>query len=103
MRFLFAVIFSFSIFSAQAAEPAVRHMPVIKKAKLLRSNPHRFTAINFAGVHPWDAADDEDIIPQRRYRFELKSDSDNELSDYVAVRLAVARARAMKKYQETWV
>ena len=27
---------------------------------------------------------------------------DNELSDYVAVRLAVARAKALQKYNEKW-
>jgi hypothetical protein len=29
-------------------------------------------------------------------------DNDEELSDYIMVRLAVAREKAMKKYQETW-
>lgn len=97
MRFLFAVIISFSIFSAQAAEPVPK--PVIKKAKLLRSNPHRFTAITIAGQNPWMVIDDEDIIPQRRYRFELKDDN-TDLSDYVRFRLWLARQLAMKKFAE---
>lgn len=102
MRFLFAVIFSLSIFSVQASEPVAQPMikPVIKKAKLLRSNPHRYTAIHFAGVNPWDAIDDEDILPQRRYRFELKDDME-ELSEHVRFRLWLARQLAMKKFVET--
>jgi hypothetical protein len=98
MRLLLVLIISFSFLSAQAAEPVIK--PVIKKTKLLRSNPHRFTAINFAGTNPWDTVEDEDIIPTRRYRFELKPDSE-ELSSHVRFRLWLARQLAMKKFVET--
>lgn len=97
MRLLLALILSCSLFSAQAAEPVPK--PVIKKAKLLRSNPYRFASIRIAGNSPWTVIDDEDMIPQRRYRFKLESD-DNELSDYVKTRLLIARTRALKKYLE---
>ena len=99
MRFLFALIISFSLFSsAQAAEPTVK--PVIKKAKLLRSNPYRFTAIALMGQNPWLVIDDEDIIPQRKYRFKLEPDSE-ELSDHVRFRLWLARQLALKRFVET--
>lgn len=98
MRFLFALIISLSFFSAQAAEPVTK--PVIKKTKLLRSNPHRFTAINFAGANPWDTVDDEDILPTRRYRFKLEPDSE-ELSEHVRFRLWLARQLALKRFVET--
>lgn len=98
MRLLLVLIISLFCFSAQAAEPVSK--PVIKKAKLLRSNPHRFTAIHFAGVNPWDAIDDEDILPTRRYRFKLEPDSE-ELSDHVLFRLWLARQLALKKFVET--
>ena len=97
MRFLLALIISFSLFSAHAAEPVTK--PVIKKTKLLRSNPHRFTAINFAGTNPWDTVEDEDIIPQRKYRFKLEPD--NDLSDHVRFRLWLARQLALKKFAQT--
>ena len=104
MRLIVAVLFAVLSFPAQARSEHVvaetRPTPVIKKPKLLRSNPHRYTAINLAGADPWQTVDDEDIMPQRRYRLELKPDSDDELSDYVQVRLAVARARAMSRYRE---
>ena len=100
MRLLLALIISLCFFSAQAAEPVVKHGPVIKKAKLLRSNPHRFTAIRLMGQNPWTVVDDEDIIPQRKYRFKLESDSD-ELSEHVRFRLWLARHLALKKFVET--
>lgn len=98
MRFLLALIISFSFFSAQAAEPVSK--PMIKKVKLLRSNPHRFTAIRLMGENPWTVIDDEDIIPQRKYRFKLEQDSD-ELSEHVRFRLWLARQLALKKFVET--
>ena len=100
MRLLLALIISLSFFSAQAAEPVSK--PVIRKAKLLRSNPHRYTAIRFAGTNPWTEVDDEDIVNQRRYRSKLEKDIDSdELSDYVRTRLLIARTRALKKFAET--
>ena len=107
MRIIVAVVFATLCFSSWGETLVVRTpsqsvtvKPVIKKAKLLRSNPHRYTAINFAGVNPWDAIDDEDILPQRRYRFELKDDIE-ELSEHVRFRLWLARQLAMKKFAET--
>lgn len=105
MRIIVAFVLAVMTFSVQAkpanlseSKPAV----AIKKPKLLRSNPHRYITINFAGVHPWDAVDDEDILPQRRYRFKLEpAEADDELSDYVRLRLLIARARALKKFVET--
>jgi hypothetical protein len=76
--------------------------PVIRKVKLLRSNPHRFTAIRFAGTNPWAEVDDEDVIPQRRHRSQLEQEIDHDdLSDHVRTRLLIARVRALKKFAET--
>jgi hypothetical protein len=103
MRLLLILIISFSFFSAQASEPITKSVitkPVIKKTKLLRSNPHRFTAIRLMGQNPWTVVDDEDIIPQRKYRFKLEPDSD-ELSEHVRFRLWLARHLALKKFVET--
>lgn len=102
VAFLFAV-FSFSSYGETliVRTPHAIVKPVIKKVKLLRSNPHRYTAIHFAGTNPWVEIDDEDIIPQRRHRSKLEKDIDNdELSDYVKTRLLIARTRALKKYLE---
>ena len=73
------------------------------KAKLLRSNPHRFTTIRLQGTNPYDAPDDEFLCSStsRRPKVAPPTDpSDDELSAYVQVRLAVARARAMARYRE---
>jgi len=106
MRIIIGILFVALSFSAWAAPKAAtmseaKHTATIKKPKLLRSNPHRYTAINFAGVDPWDAVDDEDIMPQRRYRFKLEPAESDELSDYVQLRLLIARTRALKKFAET--
>ena len=77
--------------------------PRVPKVKLLRSNPHRFTAIRFQGTNPYDAPDDEFLCSStsRRPRIAPPADPlDDELSEYVQVRLAVARARAMARYRE---
>jgi len=78
------------------------HQPRVPRVKLLRSNPHRFTAIRLQGTNPYDAPDDEFLCSStsRRPKLAPPTESDDELSDYVQVRLAVARARAMARYRE---
>ena len=87
-----------------SADHSVRaHQPRVPKIKLLRSNPHRFTAIRFQGTDPYDAPDDDYICSgsSRRPKLAPPTDpADDELSEYVQVRLAVARARAMQKYRQ---
>ena len=75
--------------------------PRVPRIKLLRSNPHRFTAIRLQGTNPYDAPDDEFLCSStsRRPKIAPPTDSDDELSAYVQVRLAVARAKAMQKYR----
>jgi hypothetical protein len=77
--------------------------PRVPRIKLLRSNPHRFTAIRLQGTDPYDAPDDDFICAgsARRPKVAPAADPpDDELSEYVQVRLAVARARAMARYRE---
>jgi len=102
MRFIIAIFICVFSVSSWAAEPttAATHLAPIKKPKLLRSNPHRFAAINFAGTNPWAVVDDEDIITQRRYRFKLEPDS-GEFSEHVLFRLWLARHLALKRFVET--
>ena len=79
--------------------------PRVPRIKLLRSNPHRLTTIRLQGTDPYDAPDDDYICSAMARRPKIVNPDnavDNEVSDYVAVRLAVARARAMQKYRETW-
>ena len=82
----------------ESVRPVVR-LPA--KPKLLRSNPHRFTAIRLADSDPWVTPDDEMLAPaQRRYRYpDLQQD--DQVSDYVAMRLWLARQLAIQKYLET--
>jgi hypothetical protein len=79
--------------------------PAIKKPKLLRSNPHRFTAIRLAGLDPVYVIDDEDLYTFWRRpwvpKFQPNLDQDDEeLSDYVKTRVLIARVRALQKYHE---
>ena len=79
------------------------HLPRVPRGKLLRSNPHRFTAIRLQGTDPYDAPDDDYICSSTARRPKVVApptdQPDDELSDYVQVRLAVARARAMARYR----
>ena len=87
-----------------SADHSVRaHLPRVPKVKLLRSNPHRFTAIRLQGTDPYDAPDDDFLCSSssRRPKVAPPTDSvDDDVSEYVSVRLAVARARAMARYRE---
>ena len=79
------------------------HMPRVPRNKILRSNPHRFTAIRLQGTDPYDAPDDDYICSGSARRPKVAppaEQSDDELSEYIQVRLAVARARAMARYRE---
>lgn len=84
-------------------ESVLRDVRLPPKPKLLRSNPYRFAAIRLTDADPWAVPDDEDMITDRhRVRVVREFDWDADVSDEVAVRLAVARARALAKYRETW-
>jgi hypothetical protein len=76
--------------------------PRIPKPKLLRSNPHRFSAIRLAGADPADVVDDEDLIFGRRKDLKLDAEQDQDISDYAKTRLLIARIRALEKYREKW-
>jgi hypothetical protein len=105
---IIAAILSTSAFAQVSVHVSVdhsirMHQPRVPKVKLLRSNPHRFTAIRLQGTDPYDAPDDDYICSgsARRPKLAPPADSvDDELSEYVQVRLAVARARAMARYRE---
>ena len=76
-------------------------LPRIPKQKLLRSNPLRKSLI-LGGSDPVNVIDDEDLITGYRRRDLDKSDKiqPDDISDYVLVRLAVARAKAMAAYRK---
>jgi hypothetical protein len=109
---LLAILIAVSIFAVEPVSASMTtkhdvtkaHLPRIPRVKLLRSNPHRFTAIRLQGTNPYDAPDDDFLCSSSARKPKVINfepvDDDEELSDYVAVRLAVARARAMQKYRE---
>jgi hypothetical protein len=111
MKFV-AILIAVSVFAAEPAGASMAikhdvtraHLPRIPRVKLLRSNPHRFTAIRLQGTDPYDAPDDDFLCASSARKPKVVNpdpvDDDEELSDYVSVRLAVARARAMQKYRE---
>jgi hypothetical protein len=74
----------------------------IKKPKLLRSNPYRFTSIRIQGALPGEVLVDDEALYVGRRRPEIVHDLDHELSDYVQTRLLLARMLAIKKYHEKW-
>ena len=76
----------------------------IKKPKLLRSNPYRLIAIRTWGLDPNKVlVDDEDIIVNsRRIVLKVENSIDEELTDYLKMRLFLAREIAMSKYREIY-
>ena len=87
-------------------QPSLLQKPKIKKPKLLRSNPYRLTAIRIWGLDPNKVLiDDEDILVNSRriiLKIETSLHDDEELSDYVQLRLFLAREMAMSKYREIY-
>ena len=84
--------------------PKVQRVRLPPKPKLLRSNPNRFTSIRLQGSDPYDAPDDEFLCSSLARKPRVQSvhpDLDEEeLSDYVKIRLLIARVRALEKYRE---
>ena len=80
--------------------------PTIKKLKLLRSNPYRLIAIKTWGLDPNNVLiGDEDILVNSRriiLKIETSLINDEELTDYVQLRLFLARELAMSKYREIY-
>ena len=83
----------------------LKQSPPIKKPKLLRSNPLRFTLIRLKGSDPRDVLiDDEDICVLDR-RIELVKNvkiyrPNEDLPPDITKRLALARSKAMARYHE---
>jgi len=84
----------------------VQQKLTIKKPKLLRSNPYRLTSIRTLGIDPnLVLIDDEDILVNSCriiLKIETSLHDDEELSDYIQLRLFLAREMAMSKYREIY-
>jgi len=78
----------------------------IKKPKLLRSNPYRLIAIRTWGIDPNKVlVDDEDILVNSRriiLKIETSLHDDEELTDYLKLRLLLSRELAISKYREIY-
>jgi hypothetical protein len=84
-------------------QPSLLQKPKIKKPKLLRSNPYRLSVIRFWGVDSYEILiDDEDILVNSRRIVGKTVQDDEELSDYVNLRLLMIRNLAMSKYREIY-
>ena len=85
---------------------SAHHVRIPPKVKLLRSNPHRLTAIRFRDVDPLDAPDDEYILNTAQRRLKpvplAPWDDGKPISSYAETRLRLARHFALKRHQETW-
>lgn len=83
---------------------SAHHVRIPPKVKLLRSNPHRLTAIRFRDADPVDAPDDEYIINTQVRRLEPAPlapwDDGEPISSYAETRLLLARHFAVKRARE---
>ena len=78
----------------------------IKKPKLLRSNPYRLIAIRTWGLDPNNVliGDEDILVNSRRIILQIETSliNDEELTDYVKLRLFLSREMAMSKYREIY-
>ena len=83
---------------------SVHPVRIPPKVKLLRSNPHRFTAIRFGNANPVDAPDDEYVINTQARRPKIAPlapwDDGEPISSYAETRLLLARYFAIKRHRE---
>jgi hypothetical protein len=83
---------------------SAHHVRIPPKVKLLRSNPHRLTAIRFQDVDPIDAPDDEYMVPGTARRPKVAPlaawDDGEPISSYAETRLLLARHFALKRARE---
>jgi hypothetical protein len=78
-----------------------------QQPKLLRSNPTKFSLFVLDDNDDDTDLDDDSLITGYRRKDVDKSNNlqpepEEELSDYVTVRLILARAKALAKYNETY-
>jgi len=72
----------------------------IPKPKLFRSNPHKLLTI-LINPDSDTYVDDDGIILGRRRTIKIVDEKEEELSDYVKVRLALARMKALETYRKS--
>lgn len=83
---------------------SLQEKPRIKKPKLLRSNTIRYYLINYQGWNPSELLiEDEDIILNNRRLRIIDLKIVDKLSEYVKLRLWLARQLALLKFDEKWV
>jgi hypothetical protein len=73
---------------------------VPRRAKLLRSNPHHKLVLVIDDED--DDIDDGELAPFYRRPKLVKEPESDEVSDYVAIRLAVIRAKTLQKHRELY-
>ena len=87
--------------TAMSTPNAPGHVKIrrIPKPKLFRSNPHKLITIL---INPDSDTyiDDDGIIIGRRRTVKVEEEKEVELSDYVKIRLALARMKAMEAYRK---
>ena len=72
----------------------------IPKPKLFRSNPHKLLTI-LANPDSDTYINDDGIILGRRRTIKIVYEKEQELSDYVKIRLLVARMKALEVYRKS--
>ena len=72
----------------------------IPKPKLFRSNPHKLLTI-LASPDSDTYINDDGIILGRRRTIKIVDEKEQELSDYVKIRLLVARMKALEVYRKS--
>jgi hypothetical protein len=72
----------------------------IPKPKLFRSNPHKLLTI-LANPDSDIYINDDGIIHGRRRSTKIVDEKEQELSDYVKIRLLVARLKALEVYRKS--
>ena len=81
-----------------AIQNAHTHAVTTKKKPRLKSR------IVLAPINPVEEyiVDDDIVLGRNRNRLEIINEQEEELSDYVKIRLMVARMKALEKYKQVW-
>jgi hypothetical protein len=74
------------------------HVAITKKKPRLKSR------VILAPINPEEefVVDDDLVLGRNRNRLEIINEQEEEISDYVKIRLMLARMKAMEKYRKVW-
>jgi hypothetical protein len=112
MKQMLVVLIAISIMISQEngmasiSTPAIVQMPHAIKNGLAHGKKSKTILKSHLGINPYNTedivVDDDQTFGRNRKRLGIVHEQEEQLTDYVKIRLMLACMKAMEKYQEVW-